>query len=1403
MADFYTFNDFMQRRRESFIPADQFMQSRMPFLSMDDFMAKRMGMDIQSYKNLKKYKREEDEYRGILPILEQFGRGALGEATFGISKKLIGEEAPEGMGERIARGAGQFAGFLVPYGAAAKGIGYGAKALGLTNKLIKGSKIAKELAIAGRVGRGALTLGTASAISDLPSAIEDPMSALKRGAEGAKLGAIFGAAGFINMPEHKAISWMLRQTGGRAMMAAANMYDPTTMTKENLAETVFHEAMNTFFLHHGVTPEMILTGKFKTPDQKALYEMLDADVVDYNIGLSRLKLPMTEFSKQKTEKVLIDDIRLGVDQSILPRGDIQKFKGMIKKGVASRKVIKAEWDAEEGKYKAIDRDSEFLVALQESLVEAAAEKREMDKTWRIQVVGPEAAVKTKLPRPIEMAMKFWSSKKIDSKFLVMLDTTKHWAYDFSTKVLRPVKQMTSQVGEREVLFQRSDWDKAKARWHFIPVAKGSKVPSFEWNAQKIFSRHMDDTVYRRLEGEISRMEELHPNLKSGTYLGVPQDMLTAYENARTNLYNMYKRNVILEDASSVQMLKGMESRQLKKKWASIDKIVEDAEGRLKKLYSIPNLELPDSYVHELDARLRNLKAGIDIETMRKSLDEKGALKVHQLPFIEEKILHLEKLPPEDRISYMFESIMSEYGLTHPPLTGERLRKQTAIESLERQRRKSALAQALDATKKDPRSGSVMRQLLTLPRLGMWRDRNKSFNAIQNKSGAPLFDIGEKLRYMEGDKRVELGKKTKFLNSYIDLSPEDQANVFLYYRKLYQMESVRGIQLNEKQAAYIKDINSVMKELAPLIIEERHKMWMDTVYYPEMEITGKVADPSIKAFPRQNDPDVRSFLYKGAEAWKEWKIKKNRAYYDNWVKEAIDRQIGSISEDVYLPEFVVMIDKNNLRYDYEASNIGYTGRGHFKSREVLKDKLGDVDLVNSLAEDFRDKNLNVRLHAYVNQVLNVKYIDPYLEALEKVVNVFPGAFKDAKPPGLGRKGIEAKTLSLLDYLRLYAHRIKGYPVKVGPIGEALRSLQSLFFRSLTVRPFLITRNLPQRFVTAPHKANVLDPKYLLRTQYKFDALPESAKNLFHSAVSQWNAFKQDYLQLMQTEKMKDWPVIGPFLSFAERVGSLYSLSDEYNRRYVFSKVYFRARDTLNDYFAGKTTQDVMDRKLGVGKMESNNQRVWRQYLEAKDVDGAAGHLAQWSDINTNWFYKRTEKSLPEMTGEGESFTNLLTWSKSVVQWSVDGILGAKDGLEMVLKNKNARNSPEWKAGWQKMADGSGKLIGLALCGGIANALLNTISIQKASRFKSYGSDMFMWELGGVTLDIVKQFSGTASDLITSVDGTPQERKTAIDNAMKMLDNTVIRQLLPFSKTALSVIESFTGRSHIAPVYEKWT
>lgn len=200
----------------------------------------------------------------IFSILEQFGRGALREATFGLSKYVIEPEEPDTTAERIARGAGQFAGFLVPLltvgGAVGKAAGaFGTRAIPGLLRAIAPRAAEKTMLAAGRIGgyfiRSATSLGAAEAVSDITDLAGMP----ERFVSGATIGSIFGGSHLVHIGKSKLIQNIARQFLGRGMMAAAGRYNPDMLTQENIPELVFGEILNTFFLSKGVRARILLT----------------------------------------------------------------------------------------------------------------------------------------------------------------------------------------------------------------------------------------------------------------------------------------------------------------------------------------------------------------------------------------------------------------------------------------------------------------------------------------------------------------------------------------------------------------------------------------------------------------------------------------------------------------------------------------------------------------------------------------------------------------------------------------------------------------------------------------------------------------------------------------------------------------------------------------------------------------------------------------------------------------------------------------------------------------------------------------------------------------------------------------------------------------------------------------
>lgn len=138
---------------------------------------------------------------------------------------------------------------------------------------------------------------------------------------------------------------------------------------------------------------------------------------------------------------------------------------------------------------------------------------------------------------------------------------------------------------------------------------------------------------------------------------------------------------------------------------------------------------------------------------------------------------------------------------------------------------------------------------------------------------------------------------------------------------------------------------------------------------------------------------------------------------------------------------------------------------------------------------------------------------------------------------------------------------------------------------------------------------------------------------------------------------------------------------------------------------------------------------------------------------------------------------------------------------ILKSQGKGNMLHGPAGQalRQSYDAVAQIVGLGIAGGVANALLNTVSLNHKGRYQAYGFGMLTWQMGGVTQEILTSFTSGLAGVVESFDGTPDEQKAALANLAKMADNVAIRQLFPFAKSALSVMEAYTGKSYMTPVY----
>ena len=222
MTQYYTLEDIMGEPKKYSLEdiLGRSKKSRSKTMTLTDIL----GDDLPEVAEPVRPTTDQDP---LEEFFEQTARGVSKTLTLGLDKYLWEDKEPVSTEAQVGRGAGEFLGFLgtpIKLGKFAAGkVGSIASRLG-----------AKHLAKTGKLGQLAhrtadyfiphmTTLGVAEAVSD----ITDPAGAPKRFLHGAKIGAIFGAAGLSHVFKNPVANQFMSQFGGRALL---NVKSPTNST---------------------------------------------------------------------------------------------------------------------------------------------------------------------------------------------------------------------------------------------------------------------------------------------------------------------------------------------------------------------------------------------------------------------------------------------------------------------------------------------------------------------------------------------------------------------------------------------------------------------------------------------------------------------------------------------------------------------------------------------------------------------------------------------------------------------------------------------------------------------------------------------------------------------------------------------------------------------------------------------------------------------------------------------------------------------------------------------------------------------------------------------------------------------------------------------------------------------
>ena len=813
-----------------------------------------------------------------------------------------------------------------------------------------------------------------------------------------------------------------------------------------------------------------------------------------------------------------------------------------------------------------------------------------------------------------------------------------------------------------------------------------------------------------------------------------------------------------------------------------------------KVRSLPDAKLPMKYTADLNARIIGAIPDLKSPTpFYKAFRISEEPKFRDLFKIETKMREVAKAEYGREIETLLDEFITREEL--PRYDTKEFKTKEIAEYADKElaylfdKRKKNLAQTRSDVKSGKLRGAPIEHLLHLSFWEKWADVRIAAEGLQQRTGIPLKDIIMRIDAAKGIVDYDIHQVMKPFSNFGKLNPADAKSVETYYYKRYKAferygDSEKTIQklhreydiakseLNPRQAEYTDLVDGLMSKLRPMV---RLSRWL--MFEEAYEKAGENFKKTAQIYKHQ--ANLKELLLEGMDI----RILEPERFMD-WLNSRGEK-LGVIEAGNYLP-FILQrkfIPKEHQEFKRFVDTVA---KSHLRSRNKqwnIDPLTGDP--MDVLRADFFDKPINMRLENYTRQILNLYHLREPLGQLNRLMDMFGTELESARGKGMFR----AKAHSTADMLRLYAHRIRGLPIKVGGLGQLAKTTQSVFFRALVVKPFLWMRNVFQRFTMMPHREIMLDPRYLGK-KGSFRNIPEEYKMRFNQRTSQFESFDRDWLFLEETAGLRQHWLTGTVTRLAEKVGRMYPLSDLSNRQAVMGKTFNRSRDYIEAYKAGELPFKKLVQRLGLEKVSEPTVRFKiLEMIDKGEVLDAAFELGHYMSHNSQWVYKRSGKSFYEMTAEGESFTNLLTWSKGAIQ----RVANVAKNMQQGYDSKN----------YSMMYNSGKEFVGMMFASVVASEILAHVSVSHGKKYRDYAADMFVWELGGVSFGLIRDFSEQIGEVVSSFDGSPQEKKQAIEGFMKYIDNIAIRQLIPFAKQALAVAESVTDRAYISPVYNHIT
>ncbi len=741
-------------------------------------------------------------------------------------------------------------------------------------------------------------------------------------------------------------------------------------------------------------------------------------------------------------------------------------------------------------------------------------------------------------------------------------------------------------------------------------------------------------------------------------------------------------------------------------------------------------ELP---TEEKDALIQQevAKSGLPFTDSETAIRLKGLDPYHLSASQQDEVIaslrEVQKNPdPADRIRQF---IQGKVTLKDPTLQAE----QERILKHEARIRGARFAGGKKRIAKGETTASPLSQNLRLSLKQLYEDVRFSMGDLEILSGVPFYS-----KHYQGiakgfsDKTQELDKAYAILSEDLvqELSIPEQENISNYFQAVYERRDLPT--LTEPETRAMENIRVVMQLYKPFVKKYRFLQWVESRLAGSNKGLGFTDIPDVDQATLEEGLGV--FMQPGGEQ----KI-------DAWL----DTQKFGVIEKGYVPRAIL-----GGKARFPTQKIGIF------TRKMLKPRQARVDLSTI--------PLTKRVKTYINSILNLKYMEPHVAALDWDINA------------LSERGhIPQDTIQKIQH---WVDRVKGYHGESTGLDKILRTTQRWVHRTIVGKPRLWFRNLFQRKVTPPFKKPIFDPRLITK---RFMDLPQADKDYFFSYVTQFEAMKKEYLYFLGERRTKV-PVARQFVGLAEKVGETYPLTDMWNRGSVYGKTLFYIKPHMEKWLSSsKTPQDLNHLKANTGYylMKPYEQRHFLKLLDENPAE-VTRFCGKWNADNSQWLYKTTERSLEELTPQRAAIYNLFVWSKGIAQ------------LVGNLTDKAVRGPT-----WPERRSGIVGIIGLVLASEMARRTINRFyGKYKVSRYEGYNIlQSVLWNIGGVSVSEINETLDLAGDVIHAYTyGDEKDKRRAKGKFLKHMDGAS-QLMIPFYDVILSQIEAMTDAAYISPLY----